>query len=86
MHRALGRKQGYPWCGHFIRLPRLKDWLALLGFEVAGGRFAAYAPPLHHTKWLESFSFINCDPASEPPAAMSAMIPKNVISIIPSVT
>jgi SAM-dependent methyltransferase len=58
MHRALGRKQGYPWCGHFIRLPRLKDWLALLGFEVAGGRFAAYAPPLHHTKWLESFSFM----------------------------
>ena len=58
MHRALGRKQGYPWCGHFIRLPRLKDWLALLGFEVVGGRFAAYAPPLHHSKWLDSFSFM----------------------------
>jgi SAM-dependent methyltransferase len=58
LHRALGRKHGYPWCGHFVRLPRLKDWLALLGFEVAGGRFAAYAPPLHHTKWLERFSFM----------------------------
>ena len=58
LHRAMGRKQGYPWCGRFIRLPRLKDWLALLGFEVAGGRFAAYAPPLHQTKWLERFAFM----------------------------
>jgi len=58
LHRALGRKQGYPWRGQFIALPRLKDWLALLGFEVAGGRFAAYAPPFHSTKWLERFSFM----------------------------
>lgn len=58
LRRALGRKQGYPWCGHFIGLPRLKDWLALLGFEVAGGRFAAYAPPLHHPKWLGNLAFM----------------------------
>ncbi|OGS98453.1 MAG: methyltransferase type 11 [Gallionellales bacterium RIFCSPLOWO2_12_FULL_59_22] len=58
LHRALGRKQDYPWCGHFITLPRLKDWLALLGFEVAGGRFAAYAPPFRQTKWLERCAFM----------------------------
>jgi SAM-dependent methyltransferase len=58
MHRALGRRQGYPWRGHFIALPRLKDWLALLGFEVVGGRFAAYAPPFHQIKWLERFAFM----------------------------
>jgi len=58
MKRALGRKQGYPWSGHFINLARMKDWLALLGFEVVGGRFAAYAPPLNHAKWLEHFSFM----------------------------
>src|SRR3972149_643625 len=48
--RALGCKQGYPWRGHFISLPRIKDWLALLGFEVAGGRVAAPTPPRqqHH--------------------------------------
>lgn len=57
-HRALGRRQGYPWQGHFIALPRLKDWLALLGFEVVGGRFAAYAPPFYQTKWLERFAFM----------------------------
>jgi SAM-dependent methyltransferase len=58
LRRAMGRKQGYPWRGRFIRLPRLKDWLALLGFEVAGGRFAAYAPPLNQAKWLERFAFM----------------------------
>ena len=57
-HRAWGRRQGFPWQGHFIALPRLKDWLALLGFEVVGGRFNAYAPPLQQTKWLERFSFM----------------------------
>jgi SAM-dependent methyltransferase len=58
MRRALGSKECYPWNGRFITLPRLKDWLALLGFEVAGGRFAAYAPPFHKTKWLERYSFM----------------------------
>jgi SAM-dependent methyltransferase len=58
LHRTLGRNQGYPWQGHFIALHRLKDWLALLGFEVAGGRFAAYAPPFHQSKWLERFAFM----------------------------
>jgi SAM-dependent methyltransferase len=59
MSRAMGRREeGYPWQGHFIALPRLKDWLALLGFEVAGGRFCAYAPPFHTAKWLERFAFM----------------------------
>jgi len=58
LHRALGRRQGYPWHGQFIALHRIKDWLALLGFEVAGIRFAAYAPPFHQTKWLERFAFM----------------------------
>ncbi len=38
--RALGReRRQVPWCGRFIGLLRLKDWLALLGFELTGGRF-----------------------------------------------
>ncbi len=52
LHRALGRKEGYPWCGNFVALYRLKDWLALLGLEVVGGHFAAYAPPFQQAKWL----------------------------------
>jgi SAM-dependent methyltransferase len=55
---TMGNKQGYPWSGNFIALPRLKDWLALLSFEMVGGRFAAYAPPFNTSKWLERFAFM----------------------------
>jgi SAM-dependent methyltransferase len=58
MRRALGSKREYPWSGNFIALSRLKDWLALLGFEVAEGRFAAYAPPFSQAKWMDRFSFM----------------------------
>lgn len=58
IYRALGRRHGYPWCGHFIALSRLKDWLALLGFEVVGGRFAAYAPPFQQRTLLERSAFM----------------------------
>ncbi len=58
LRRTLASKQGYPWCGDFIALSRLKDWLSLLGFEVVAGRFAAYAPPFRQTKWLDRFAFM----------------------------
>jgi hypothetical protein len=58
VHRRMVRGRGYPWCGHFIALSRLKDWLSLLGFEVAGGRFGAYAPPFQQRKWLERIDFM----------------------------
>ncbi|MCR4304905.1 MAG: class I SAM-dependent methyltransferase [Gallionella sp.] len=59
LRHALGsRQEGYPWSGNFIALPRLKDWLELLGFEVVGGRFAVYVPPFSQTKWLERFAFM----------------------------
>ena len=58
LHRAMGLREGYPWEGRFIALSRLKDWLALLGFEVVGGRFAAYAPPFLKTRWLERSAFM----------------------------
>ena len=63
MRRALGSKTGYPWCGNFIALPRLKDWLALLGFEVVAGRFACYAPPLTNPGWLNRLHFM--EPAGD---------------------
>ena len=63
MRRALGAKSGYPWCGNFIALPRLKDWLALLGFEVVAGRFACYAPPLTNPGWLNRLHFM--EPAGD---------------------
>lgn len=49
----------YPWCGRFINLPRLKDWLALLGFEIVGGQMSCYAPPCRQKKWLDRFGFMD---------------------------
>ncbi|MBE0621050.1 MAG: SAM-dependent methyltransferase, partial [Burkholderiales bacterium] len=57
--RALGLgRHEYPWCGRFIGLLRLKDWLQLLSFELNGGRFGCYAPPFSQKKWLERAAFM----------------------------
>ena len=47
-----------PWCGRFIGLLRLKDWLQLLGFELNGGRFGCYAPPFSQSQWLQRSAFM----------------------------
>lgn len=59
MRRMLRRGcGGYPWDGHFLNLARLKDWLALLGFELQAGRMICYAPPMRQSKWLRRFAFL----------------------------
>lgn len=52
------RSAHYPWTGNFISLPRVKDWLSLLNFEMTGGRLCCYAPPFSSPKWLERFRFM----------------------------
>lgn len=55
IRRMLVKKKnmGFPWCGKFISYPRMKDWLALLGFEVEAGHFACYAPPFASSTLLK---------------------------------
>lgn len=48
----------YPWHGRFINLPRLKDWLALLGFEISAGQMSCYVPPCTQMKWLMRCGFM----------------------------
>jgi SAM-dependent methyltransferase len=36
-----------PWCGRFMSLLRLKDWLALLGFEIISTEPLFFRPPLN---------------------------------------
>lgn len=55
---ASGSAGSAPWCGNFISLPRLKDWFALLGFEVSSGKLSAYIPPFDQEKWLHRFGFM----------------------------
>lgn len=45
--RLFARRAGrMPWCGRFIRLARVKDWLQLLGFDIARGCMLYYRPPV----------------------------------------
>ncbi len=52
------RRANAPWDARFIGLLRLKDWLHLLGFELNGGRFGCYAPPVSGPDWLGRFAFM----------------------------
>ncbi len=59
LKRGLTKDGGYPWNGSFLSLLRVKDWLALLGFEVVSGRMACYAPPFANPAWLQRFEFMD---------------------------
>jgi SAM-dependent methyltransferase len=52
------REGSFPWRGNFIALPRLKDWLTLLDFEITEDRLCCYAPPFSQEKWLKRFHFM----------------------------
>jgi SAM-dependent methyltransferase len=47
-----------PGEGQFISLPRLRDWFALLSFEVNEYRFGCFAPPCTTQAWLDRWQFI----------------------------
>jgi SAM-dependent methyltransferase len=51
-------RDAFPWRGQFINLPRLKDWMALLGIEIAAGRMCCYIPPVMNERWIDRFSFL----------------------------
>ncbi len=58
--RLLARRDGgFPWRGQYRSAMRIKDWLKLLGFDVQGGSFGCYAPPVHSTKWLAHWHFMD---------------------------
>ncbi|MDH3413430.1 MAG: class I SAM-dependent methyltransferase [Gammaproteobacteria bacterium] len=58
VRRLFTRNGRYPWNGRFLNLPRLKDWLTLLGLEITAGQMSCYAPPFINQKWLERFAFM----------------------------
>lgn len=41
-----GWRKVLPWCGSFRTLPRIGDWLSLLGFEIVHTRTVFFRPPL----------------------------------------
>ncbi len=56
--RLAARRRGIPWCGQFISLLRLKDWLALLDFELTHGSMLYYRPPLQHEGLRDRLYFL----------------------------
>ena len=58
--RAGGRADPFlPRGGEFLGYWRLRDWMRLLGFELEGGRFGCYAPPLASQRWLQRFAWMD---------------------------
>jgi len=47
-HLLVSRWAAPPWNGQFRSLGRIKDWLALLGFDVGCSRSFFFRPPLRH--------------------------------------
>jgi SAM-dependent methyltransferase len=58
MLARLGMSAYLPRTGQFIALPRLKDWLKLLSFEVNRGRFGCYVPWVRSDRWLARWRFM----------------------------
>lgn len=59
VRRLCSRGRGnHPWRGHYFSVPRLRDWLTLLGFEIEATRFGCHAPPARSPKWQERWQFM----------------------------
>ena len=60
-HHWMGRigvRPFLPRSSQLIALPRLKDWLKLLSFEVNRGRFGCYLPWVRTESWIARLSFL----------------------------
>lgn len=47
-----------PWDGHFFTQTRIRDWLALLNFEVVEHHKILYRPPFSRLSWLQGSVFM----------------------------
>jgi SAM-dependent methyltransferase len=63
LQRSIGlnreRSLYLPRAGEFIGYWRLRDWLRLLGFEIEGGQFGCYRPPLNTQAWLDRYAWMD---------------------------
>ncbi len=53
------RQQPVPWSGDFLALPRLRDWLALLGFDVLSQDACFFKPPFSNEGLLKRLDFLD---------------------------
>ena len=53
------RQQAVPWRGQFLALTRLRDWLALLGFDVLSQDACFFKPPFSNERLLKRLDFFD---------------------------
>ena len=53
------RQQAVPWRAQFIGLTRLRDWLALLGFDVLSQEACFFKPPFSNERLLKRLDFLD---------------------------
>ena len=53
------RQQPVPWGGQFLALTRLRDWLALLGFDVLSQDACFFKPPFSNERLLKRLEFLD---------------------------
>ncbi|MDX1432397.1 MAG: methyltransferase domain-containing protein [Gammaproteobacteria bacterium] len=54
-----GRNRAMPWGGHFLRPTRLRDWLALLGFDVLLQQVCFFKPPFTNEQLLRKLDVLD---------------------------
>jgi len=52
------RRRTMPWCGNFLSLLRLRDWLALLGFTLEEQYTLFFLPPVNNNRVLQYTLFL----------------------------
>ncbi len=55
---VLGWRGAVPWCGTFRSVSRVRDWLALLGFDVVTTRYYFFRPPIQNDSILRKLGFL----------------------------
>lgn len=53
------RPRPAPWCGRFLPLARVKDWLQLLDFDLTQGGMLYYRPPIRRESLMERLRFLD---------------------------
>lgn len=54
-----GWRKRAPWCGRFVSVARLKDWLRLLGFDITECKRYFFRPPLAHQGIMRRLKFLD---------------------------
>ena len=53
------RSRRFPWCGRFLSVTRLKDWMGLLGFDTVEVVPLFFRPPIRHEGVMRRLRFLD---------------------------